>query len=281
MTAALGFGDRLAGVLAEHGGLCLGIDPHRALLESWGLGFDAAGVREFGLRAVEAAAGLVGVVKPQIAFFERHGAAGYAALEAVIRAARDAGLLVLADVKRGDMGTTFDAYADTWLQPGSPLESDAMTVNPYQGTGVLRHAYDLAAEHGKGVFVLCATSNPESATVQTAVGADGVTVAAAILEDMEARNARLTGELGPLGVVLGATNRLADFGIDPAAAPRTPILAPGFGAQGARLSAVRETYGSAAPRVLASVSRDALGAGAAGLAGRLRELRDELRLGAA
>jgi len=281
MSPALGFGERLAGVLAEHGGLCLGIDPHRALLDAWGLGFDAAGVREFGLRAVEAAAGLVGIVKPQIAFFERHGAAGYAALEDVIRAGRDAGLVVLADVKRGDMGTTFDAYADTWLQPGSPLESDAMTVNPYQGTGVLQHAYDLADAHGKGVFVLCATSNPESATVQTAVDGGGVTVAAAILEDMEVRNARLRGELGPLGVVLGATNRLADFGVDVAAAPHTPILAPGFGAQGARLGELRRIYGEAASRVVASVSRDALGAGPAGLAARLGELRDELERGAA
>ncbi len=161
MTA---FGTRLGLVLAERGGLCLGIDPHAALLAEWRLPDSADGVREFGLLAAEAArdAG-TGIVKPQVAFFERHGSAGYAALEDVIAAARAAGLLVIADAKRGDMGTTFDAYAQTWLQPGSPLEADAMTANPFQGTGVLQQAFDLAAEHDKGVFVLSATSNPQSA----------------------------------------------------------------------------------------------------------------------
>ncbi len=116
-----------------HGGLCLGIDPHASLLPAWGLTDDAAGVREFGLRAVEAAAGTIGLVKPNVAFFERHGAAGYAALETVIAAARDLGLLVIADAKRGDMGTTFDHYAEAWLAPGSPLEVDAMTAVAFPG----------------------------------------------------------------------------------------------------------------------------------------------------
>lgn len=277
MTA---FGDRLAVVLAERGGLCLGIDPHAVLLSDWGLPDTGAGAREFGLRAVEAAVGPVGIVKPQVAFFERHGAAGFAALEEIIRTARDAGLLVIADAKRGDMGSTFDAYAESWLLPGSPLEADAMTVVPFQGTGVLQRAFDLASEHGKGVFVLCATSNPGSASVQTAVLDDGRTVAAGILDDMEARNAASSGPLGPYGVVIGATNRVADFGLDLDTAPRTPILGPGFGAQGARLRDTRDTYGAAAARVVASVSRDALTGGPEGLAARLRTLAAELSLGA-
>ena len=281
MTPGPSFGARLAAVLDTGGGLCLGIDPHAPLLAEWGLEDSAAGVREFGLRAVDAAAGAVGVVKPQVAFFERHGAGGYAALEATIAAARGAGLLVIADAKRGDMGTTFDAYAESWLAPGSPLEADAMTANPFQGTGVLARAFELALAHGKGVFVLSATSNPQSASIQTAVLPSGRTVSAEILLDMQTRNAAAGTGLGPFGVVLGATNRLADFGIDLASAPDTPILGPGFGAQGARLADARATYGDAAGRVVASVSRDALAVGPGRLAARLRELADELAAGVA
>lgn len=281
MNAAPTFGDRLAELFAGPGGLCLGIDPHAPLLAAWGLPDSGAGAREFGLRAVEAAAGTVGIVKPQIGFFERHGAAGFAALEDVIRAAREAGLIVLADVKRGDMGSTFDAYAEAWLLPGASLEADAITAVAYQGTGVLQRAFDLAAEHGKGVFVLGATSNPESASVQTALLPDGRTVAAAILDDMESRNAAVAGPLGPYGVVIGATNRVGDFGLDLAAAPRTPILGPGFGTQGARLGDAGAIYGAAAGRVVASVSRAALDAGPEGLAARLVELREELARGIA
>lgn len=276
------FGDRLAAVLADVGGLCLGIDPHAPLLADWGLPDSAIGVREFGLRAVDAAASAsasLGIVKPQVAFFERHGAAGYAALETVLAAARSAGLVVIADAKRGDMGSTFDAYAEAWFTPGSPLEADALTVNPYLGTGVLQRAFDLAAQHAKGMFVLSATSNPDASSVQTAHVADGASVAAAILEDMERRNAGTGAALGPFGVVIGATNVVADFGLDLATAPRTPILGPGYGAQGARLADTRRIYGPAAPRVVASVSRDALAAGPIGLPARLRELADELRVG--
>lgn len=278
MTAGA-FGDRLAAVFGELGGLCLGIDPHAPLLADWGLSDSAAGAREFGLRCVDAAVGRVGIVKPQVAFFERHGSAGYAALEEILAAARAQGIIVIADAKRGDMGSTFDAYAETWLTPGSVLEADAMTANPFQGTGVLERAFELANAHDKGVIVLVATSNPQSATIQTATLPSGGTVAAGILLDMEARNAATGRGLGPFGAVIGATNRVADFGLDLDAAPTTPILGPGFGAQGARLTDIRTIYGTAAGRVIASVSRDALSAGPAGLAERLHELRAELAAG--
>ena len=131
------FGERIRAALAARGPLCVGIDPHAALLTSWGLPDSAAGVREFGLRTVDAAASRVGVVKPQVSFFERFGSAGFTALEDVLQAARDAGLLAIADAKRGDIGTTMDAYASAWLTPGSPLEADALTVNPFLGVGTL------------------------------------------------------------------------------------------------------------------------------------------------
>ena len=137
--------------MAATGPLCAGIDPSPALLEQWGLPDSADGLRTFGLRCVEAFAGAVPVVKPQVAFFERHGSAGLAALESVLAAARQAGLLVIADAKRGDIGTTMDAYASAWLDPDSPLCADAVTVHPYLGIGALRPAFDLAAAAGRGV----------------------------------------------------------------------------------------------------------------------------------
>src|SRR5690606_2108364 len=139
--------------------------PHAALLDAWALPQSARGAREFGLRTVAAAAGLVGVVKPQVSFFERFGSAGFAALEDVLSEARSAGLITIADAKRGDIGTTMDAYAAAWFTPGSPLEADALTVNPYLGVGALDSTFALAARHGKGTFVLAATSNPDAAPV--------------------------------------------------------------------------------------------------------------------
>ncbi len=137
MTGAVAFGERVRDALDRFGPLCVGVDPHGALLESWGLDASADGAREFGLRVVDAAAGRVGIVKPQVSFFERYGSAGFAALEEVMATARAAGLLVIADAKRGDIGSTMDAYGEAWLTPGSPLEADAMTANPFLGVRTL------------------------------------------------------------------------------------------------------------------------------------------------
>ncbi|MGB4137020.1 MAG: orotidine-5'-phosphate decarboxylase, partial [Microbacterium sp.] len=167
-NAGVWFGARLRAALDAHGPLCVGIDPHAALLDAWGLGQDAAGVREFGLRVVDAAVGRVGVVKPQVAFFERFGSRGFAALEEVQSAARDAGLIVIADAKRGDIGTTMAGYASAWLQAGAPLEADALTVSPYLGPDSLRETLTTAIRAGKGLFVLSATSNPEAPALQAA-----------------------------------------------------------------------------------------------------------------
>ena len=117
---------------------------------------------------VEELAGTAAALKPQSAFFERHGAAGIAALEEVLAACRDAGVLSILDVKRGDIGSTMTAYAEAYLRPGAPLEADAITASPYLGVGSLTPAIDLALTHGKGVFVLALTSNPEGATLQHA-----------------------------------------------------------------------------------------------------------------
>lgn len=260
------FGQRLSGVFDASSRLCVGIDPHSGLLEDWGLPDSAQGVRDFGLRVVEAVTGRTGIVKPQVAFYERYGAAGYAALEEVLAAARAAGLLVIADVKRGDVGTSVDAYGEAWLTPGSSLEADAMTAVAYQGLGSLTGVLDRAKANDKGVFVLAATSNPEAFATQTATRADGRTVAAGVVADVAARNAASgTSGLGSTGVVVGATIGLADVGLTDSALAGTPVLAPGFGHQGARIDQLSELFGSAAQNVVVSASRSILSAGPSGL----------------
>ena len=239
----------------------------------------ADGVREFSLRALEAAAGAVGIVKPQVAFFERHGSAGYAALERVLSEARSTELLVIADAKRGDVGSTVAAYGTSWLLPGSPLEADAMTVSAYQGVGSLNEVIELARANDKGLFILAATSNPESAETQTALrdrGAfAGYTVAASIVSEVNVLNDQESG-LGTVGVVIGATVDAVDYGITADQLLSTPILAPGFGEQGATLSDVPELYGAVAPNVIANVGRGVLRAGPDGVRSALLRNAEEL-----
>ncbi len=260
MTERLG--ERIRAALAARGPLCVGIDPHAALLTAWGLDDSAAGAREFGLRTVDAAASRVGIVKPQVSFFERFGSAGFAALEDVLQAARAAGLIVIADAKRGDIGSTMDAYAAAWLTPGAALEADAVTVNPFLGVGALDGTFGLAERHSKGVFVLAATSNPEATDVQRAQTAASQTVSAEIVAQVSTRNAQhtQTGHWGSLGFVIGATVDWTDAGLAPFA-PAAPILAPGFGTQGAGPADLRARFGSAAFTVIAAESRSILSAG--------------------
>jgi orotidine-5'-phosphate decarboxylase len=269
------FGSRLSRVLDTRGPLCVGIDAHPFLLDAWGLSDSASGAREFGLTVVDAAAHAVGVVKPQVAFFERFGSAGYTALEAVISAARDAGLLVIADVKRGDIGSTVDAYAAAWLSPGSPLESDAMTVVAYQGVGSLRGPIELARANEKGLFVLAATSNPEARATQTAQRPDGGTVAAGVVSEIAEYNPG--PGLGSIGVVIGATVDMDDYRIDRASLARTPILAPGFGEQGAELAELGSVYGSVSAHVIANVGRSVLRGGSSALAESIRRAAESAR----
>ncbi|KIQ03617.1 orotidine 5'-phosphate decarboxylase [Curtobacterium flaccumfaciens] len=268
--------------MRERSPLCVGIDPHAATLAAWGLGRDEQGLAAFGAALVDAAAGRAAIVKPQVAFFEAAGVAGYRALDATIRRARDAGLLVVADVKRGDIGTTGDDYALAWLDRDGPFAADAMTVSPYLGYGSLRGTIDVARRNGAGVFVLAATSNPEARVLQTAVLAEGPrtgrTVAAGIVLDVADDN-RSVGDqaLGDVGLVLGATLRLDDFGIDADAIGSAPVLAPGFGAQGARIEDLRALYGARAEQVLVSESRGLLTDGPDGVAALVADRADRIR----
>jgi orotidine-5'-phosphate decarboxylase len=254
------FGSRLGAAMAARGPLCVGIDPHPALLKDWGLADDAAGLRRFSLTVLEAVGPLAAAVKPQVALYERHGSAGMAVLEELLAEARDESVLTIADAKRGDIGSTMAAYADAWLRDSSPLAADSVTLSPYLGFESLRPALDLAAETGRGIFVLALTSNPEGASVQHVGGSDSV--ARRIVEAAGAENRRYAGALGSLGLVVGATvgSALSDLNLD-LGAVRGPILAPGLGAQGATAADLRRTFGPAYPQVLGTSSRDILAAG--------------------
>jgi orotidine 5'-phosphate decarboxylase subfamily 2 len=251
------FGARFRAALDERGPLCGGIDPHASLLAAWGLPDDASGLERFALTAVEALAPRLAVVKPQSAFFERFGSRGVAVLERVIANAREAGALVLLDVKRGDIGSTVQAYADAYLDPVSPLRADAITASPYLGFGSLQPLLDTAAKFDGGVFVLAQTSNPEGPQVQQARTDTGRTVAGDILDRIAATNA---GEspLGSVGAVVGAT--VAATGED-FAAVNGPLLAPGIGTQGGTADDLREVFGAALRNVVPSSSREILRAG--------------------
>lgn len=284
MTAAVSvdrvpsdFGTRLRAAMTARGPLCVGIDPHAKLLSEWGLPDSAAGVGRFAATVVEALAGQVAVLKPQSAFFERHGAAGIAVLERTIASAQDAGALVLLDVKRGDIGSTSVAYADAYLRPESPLAGDAVTVSPYLGFGSLRPFLDAAAEHDRGVFVVALTSNSEGAEVQLAER-DGVSVAGSVLRAVAAANAATGARWGPYGAVVGATIGSTPEDLDVSG----PLLVPGFGAQGGAVDDLRRIFGDMVADVLPATSRDVLAAGpdiralraaAAGVATMLERLR--------
>ncbi|MFD5867008.1 orotidine-5'-phosphate decarboxylase [Corynebacterium sp. NPDC060344] len=256
------FGSRLMAATRERGRLCAGIDPHPSLLRDWGLGVDADGVETFTRICVEAFAGTVALVKPQVAFYEAHGSKGFAILERTLKELSDGGALTLADAKRGDIGSTMAAYADAWLSDGSPLAVDAVTVSPYLGFGSLEPALSLAQETGRGVFVLAATSNPEGRSVQGAVldrdGRDGgVELAQDIVDRAAQRNAPhvAAGEpSGPVGVVVGATLERAPHLGDLAG----PILMPGVGAQGAGPADVDRLAAGNARLTLPNISRGIL-----------------------
>ena len=262
-TGETTFGQRLRAATRAHGPLCAGIDPHRTLVESWGLTYDLEGLTRFTETCVEAFAGHVAVVKPQSAFFEVFGSAGVAVLERATRALHEAGTLVLVDAKRGDIGSTMAAYAEAFLGKDAVAPGDAVTLSPFLGFESLRPALDLAAQTGRGVFVLALTSNPEGRTVQHARLRD-TSVAEGIVRSAAAENAAAgeRGELGSVGLVVGATvgTAVQELQLD-LAAVNGPLLAPGVGAQGGTSEDLRRVFGDALPNVLPASSREVLSAG--------------------
>lgn len=298
--------------MADYGPLCVGIDPHPALLDVWGLPYTVMGLEKFSLTVVEAAAGHAATLKPQVALYEAFGSAGLAVLERVLRACREAGVLSIADAKRGDIGSTMAAYATAWLSDDSPLAADSVTLSPYLGFESLRPALDLARQTGRGTFVLALTSNPEGASVQHVGGDESVakTILRAVREenrhviaakrkntetdimrdtesnppvtncDQIVTNKR-NAPLGSCGVVIGATvsAALSDLRID-LRDFNGPILAPGYGAQGADATAVAGVFDHVSGNVLANSSRGILrhGPDVSALRSAMQRSGDELSI---
>ncbi|SON56574.1 orotidine 5'-phosphate decarboxylase [Hartmannibacter diazotrophicus] len=259
----LPFAVRYYEIAARRSPLCVGIDPAPETLAAWDLPFSAEGARSFGLKLVEVTGERVGVFKPQIAFFERFGPAGFQALSDVMQAIADAGALCLSDVKRLDIDHTLVAYAGAWIGQDAGFPSDAITVGAYTGARALRPVVTRAAEHGAGIFVLTRSSNPEGLELQNARIADGRTIAEQIADEITAFNREVADEAtGPVGAVIGATLDDAMPVLD--RLPQSLILAPGIGAQGATISDVARRFGPHARRTLPAVSRQVAKAGPGG-----------------
>jgi orotidine-5'-phosphate decarboxylase len=232
---------------------CLGVDPSTALLDAASLPDDCQGVRSFYERLLQASDGLNSVIKPQIAYFERFGADGLLELKRLVDMAREKGLLVIMDAKRGDIDSTCAAYAQAYLGPKSYFNADALTVNAYMGFGSLLPILDVAAEYGKGIFVVLMSSNPEGAPIQTALVQDAeTTVAGFLAEQIAAFNLRKEQKV--IGGVLGATigDRLADM---VARMDNGLILAPGIGHQGATFADLEVAFSEARRTLVPTMAR--------------------------
>ncbi len=253
------FGDRVAAAVRTSGPLCAGIDPTASMLAAWGLSDDPTGLRAFCHTCVEAFAGTVAAIKPQVAFFERHGSPGMAELEHLIVEATTAGLIVIADAKRGDIDSTAAAYADAWLGNASPLAVDAVTAHPYLGLGALAPLVRLAGRTGRGVLVVARSSNPEGRGLQQAVTAEGAAVEDMVLAEVAALNGSPGVPSGTVGAVVGATLEPSSFALSQLGGV---ILAPGLGAQGAGPADVARRFTGCRPgSVLPSSSRGLLNHG--------------------
>ncbi|MDR2930025.1 MAG: orotidine-5'-phosphate decarboxylase [Propionibacteriaceae bacterium] len=249
------FFDRLNQRMARTAPLCVGIDPHPGVLDAWGLPHSVAGVEKLAMTLVEALADQVAVFKPQSAFFERWGSPGIAVLERCVSELTARGALVIADVKRGDIGSTMTAYAEAYLDSG-PLSVDAITLSAYLGFDALAPAIQLAARNGRGVFVLARTSNPEGADLQLGHTVSGQVVAQSIVDQAVRWNQDLGQRV--VGVVVGGTH--ADLGVDLTRFDAA-ILIPGIGAQGGTVSRLAQSFRGTNALLLPSVSREVLKAG--------------------
>jgi orotidine-5'-phosphate decarboxylase len=233
------FADRLTAACREkRSSVCVGIDPRVTLLPSEFKpkrdtpNEQAQAISAWARELIAVVAPIVAVVKPQIAFYEALGAAGFRAFHETILAAQEHGLLVIADVKRGDIGSTAEAYAEGHF---GLMGADAITVNPYMGRDSLEPYLSYCRAQGKGIFVLVKTSNPGSTDLQDLWTGDA---------PLSRRVARMVKEIGSdpslvgagglscVGAVTGATfpDEIKELR---AAMPATPFLVPGYGAQGA------------------------------------------------
>ena len=260
--AETGFGTRLCAHITASSPLCVGLDPSASLLEQWGLRDEPASLVAMAEIVIEASVGIAAAIKPQVAYFERHGSQGMAALERVLAACREARILSIADAKRGDIDATMAAYAQAWIGEGSAFHADALTVTAYLGLGAMDELFLRARDQGAGIFCVVASSNPEGRSIQRAV-TDRGSVEARLLADLKVRNEQFMEQtrevLGPYGAVVGATREAGELDLPSLGAC---YLVPGFGAQGASAADVGALF-SGAPRgsILVNSSRAILSKG--------------------
>ena len=251
----MSFYSRLETRAERLGRICVGIDPHPGVLDAWGVTHDLAGVKRVAMGTVEALADYVTAFKPQSAFFEQWGSRGIAILERCLSAIHESGGLAILDVKRGDIGSTMEAYARAYLSDG-PLSVDAITISPYLGFDSLLPAIETAEANGRGVYVLARTSNPEGGEIQLGRTQSGQGVAQSIVDLAGERNRR--SGLNTVGLVVGGTHD--SLGID-LSGYQGSILIPGIGAQGGRISGLASSFTQTPALLLPSVSREVLNAG--------------------
>jgi orotidine-5'-phosphate decarboxylase len=246
VTSLTQFSDRLAdAVERKQSQLVVGLDPVRERVDDYD---------RWCCEIIDAVAPHAVAVKPQSAFFEARGADGVRAFRSACAYARQAGLLVIADAKRGDIGSTARAYAEAFF----PL-ADALTVNPYLGGDSLQPFFDACAEHGGGLFVLVKTSNPGGAEIQDARLADGRRVWELVAERVREWGEPFVGEggLSSIGAVVGATypQEVAEAR---AILPRTPFLLPGVGVQGGTPADLAAAFANGPAGGLVSASRSVI-----------------------
>lgn len=256
------FAQRFLELADSRSPFCLGIDPTPQLLKAWELPDNAEGLARMCETIASAAEDRLAIVKPQIAFFERFGSKGIQVLERLIDSFHARGTLVLVDGKRGDIGSTVEAYAQAYLGPASAFRADAITAHAYLGFGSLKPLLDRAVDVGAGIFVVVRSSNVEGIALQNAILTnDGRTVADSLSDMITEFNERTSGsEIGPIGAVVGATIE-NDLMSTLERLPKSLILAPGIGHQGATFEDLRRRFQSHASRAIPSSSRAVLDRG--------------------
>ena len=269
------FGQRLLKTFEQKGQLCVGIDPSIDQLRSWGLPISAEGAKSFSFSMLDAAQDNVGIVKFQVGFFEQFGPEGFSHLSELLADAKSRNLVVIADAKRGDIGSTMSGYAAAWLSREAAFACDALTVSPYLGSYSLAETANVALENDRGLFLLAATSNPEAPTLQSAMR-DGRTVARSVLDFADQYSG---AGLGSIGVVVGATVNDVDLGLDFSDSLKIPVLVPGFGAQGASLMEARSLLSGYADTAICNVSRLVAGSSLDGLSSRVSKAKADLEVG--
>lgn len=241
------FADRFTQAVAKkETPICVGLDPRlkqipKFIRDKYPDPSDA--ILYFNKGIIDAVFDLVPVVKPQVAFYEIYGQSGMAAYSETLKYASSKGLITIADVKRNDIGSTAEAYAEAYLAKGSPFESDSITLNAYLGWDGIKPFCDKARENGKGLFILVKTSNPSSSDLQDLQMKDGRTIYEIMGHFVDSWGANDISESGYsfIGAVVGATHPSQAAKLR-GIMPNSIFLVPGYGAQGGSSNDVKPCF---------------------------------------